>query len=440
MGNIIVVLGYGKSTQAAIGVLHRQYDATICVYDEAQNGELDILNATQINTIDEVPSEQVLFCLKSPGIAYSKSYVQYFIERDIPVYTDVELFLRKTPGKVIAITGTNGKTTVTTLVGDVLKQSFEDVRVCGNIGIPIAEVCEDADENTIFVAELSSFQLKGTEQFKPDISVLLNVADAHLDYHETEIDYEQSKAKIFANQDGDDIVLYNGDDAVVCGLVESAKATCLSIGHRDTDEIKLEMEKITFQNADLMYDCIKVPGEHNKFNVAVAFAIGVMCGVDGLKIEQAIRQFGGVKHRLQYVDTVGENHDVYNDSKSTNEYAVKTALRAFDKSMVWICGGYDRGIPYTDIVEEDIKHVTHMVIYGMMQPQFVAIAEQWNIPFTCVETFDTVFEQAMKVALPNDVILFSPGAASFDFFQNFEQRGDTFLNLVKKYQDERMSL
>lgn len=435
MNQAIIILGYGKSTQSAIQVLQKQYEAQIYIYDETEN-HLEIPETcTRVNKINEVPIKEVLFCLKSPGISYDKEYVKYLLDAKVEVYTDVELFLSSVKGKIIAITGTNGKTTVTTLVGNVLKQKFTDVRVCGNIGIPIAEVCQNAKDDTIFVVELSSFQLKGTKKFKPDISVLLNLSEAHLDYHETASDYEQSKANIFSRQNSEDILIYNADDIRVLDLVQSSNATGLAIGQDDTADICLKTDKIMFQGEMMYNEIIKVPGEHNRFNSAVAFAVGVLCGVKREGILRAISTFQGVKHRLQYVSTI-DKRMIYNDSKSTNEFAVKTALLAFHKPLIWICGGYDRKIPYDDISKDDLKYVKHMIIYGMMTPVFLEIAEKMGIPYTVVEQFDQILIHAMMYSVEKDTILFSPGAASYDMFNNFEQRGDAFLELVEEYQQK----
>lgn len=432
MNAAIVVLGYGKSTQAAIHKLHTQYSALIYIYDEGEQ-TLDLPNyCIQVKDMNEVPMKEVLFCLKSPGIPYTKGYVQVLLDHQIQIYTDVELFLSDVRGKIIAITGSNGKTTVTTLISEVLKQKFDDVRVCGNIGIPIAEVYQESNENTIFVVEVSSFQLKGVTTFKPDIAILLNLADSHLDYHGTLDDYTQAKAQIFSQQESDDILIYNSDDTRVVELIQAAQSTCLAVGHNSNADIMIESEMIRFHGQEMNKKIIKVPGAHNHFNSAIAFSVGVLCGVAQADILSAISKFSGVKHRLQYVDTIN-GRMVYNDSKSTNEFSIKTALSAFNRSLVWICGGYDRGIPYTHITTDDITCVKHMVIYGMMTPKFLEIAQTFHIPHTVVNHFEEVFDIAMQEAISEETILFSPGAASYDVFSNFEQRGDAFLSLVDRY-------
>lgn len=433
MRNIILVLGYGKSTKSAIDLLKTQYDADIYVFDEAMSAEIvKAPEITHIQTIDEVPMSQVLFCLKSPGIAYTKPYVEKIAKAGIDILTDVELFLSDTKGKVIAITGTNGKTTVTTLVGDVLKQQYSDVRVCGNIGIPIAEVCTDSTPDTLFVVELSSFQLKGTKNFKPDIAIVLNIADAHLDYHQTEADYVQSKAQIFARQDENDILIYNIDDQVVSSMVTQSKARKIGVGLSEKAEVLLSVQKIVFDNHVFNRENINVPGLHNCYNVAYAYAIGILHNISDENIVKAVGQFHGVKHRLQFVEKI-DGISIYNDSKSTNESAVITALKAFDGPTVWICGGYDRKIPYTHIRQVDVQNVKYMIIYGQMRHVFEAIAKQHNIEYTVVDAFSDILSEAMKHTVANGVVLFSPGAASYDLFQNFEQRGDAFLQLVNEY-------
>lgn len=433
MKKTILILGYGKSTQSAIDVLQKNVDADICVFDEMQKDALELpIGVSAVTDVFELAPEDIFFCLKSPGIAYTKDYVQYLSKNNVEIVTDVEYFLSNVEGTIVAITGTNGKTTVTTLIGEVLKTTHSDVRVCGNIGVPIAEVCENATKETIFVVELSSFQLKGTSNFKPDIAVVLNIADAHLDYHQTKDDYIDSKAKVFANQTADDILLYNGDDAIVKAMATRAKSCQLAIGQENSCDVQINESAITFEKQTLNIEVIKVPGIHNRYNVAYAYAVGVLLGVSQANIEQAIQQFTGVKHRLQYVRSIDDIR-VYNDSKSTNEYAVQTALSAFDKPLVWICGGYDRHIPYNDISERDLRFVKKMVIYGQMQNTYIEIAKRYAVDYVVCEKFDQLFETAMLDAKKGDVVLFSPGAASYDMFQNFEQRGDAFLTLVENY-------
>lgn len=429
----ILILGYGKSTQSAISVLQKNADADICVFDELQKDEMNLpQGVTQIQSVESLNTNELLFCLKSPGIAYTKDYVQHLLKKNVEIVTDVELFLSEVEGTIVAITGTNGKTTVTTLIGEVLKTEHKDVRVCGNIGIPIAEVCANSTKETIFVVELSSFQLKGTKRFKPDIAIMLNIADAHLDYHQTKEDYMASKARIFSNQTADDILIYNGDDKHLTELVAKARSCQLALGQKKECDIYINEKNIVFEKQELDIDVIKVPGVHNRYNVAYAYAVGVLLGVSQSHIEQAVQQFSGVKHRLQYVTSINDIR-IYNDSKSTNEYAVQTALSAFDKPLVWICGGYDRHIPYNDINEEDLKFVKKMVIYGQMEKIYTEIAQRYQVEYIVCEKFEQLFETAMLDAQKGEIVLFSPGAASNDLFQNFEQRGDAFLSLVENY-------
>lgn len=430
MKDIILILGFGKSTQTAITVLQKQYTAEIWVYDESLNkDEANHEGVRFISAFNEIPLQRVVFCLKSPGIPYTKEYVRELERQNIELLTDVELFLTKTPGKVIAITGTNGKTTVTTMVGEVLKQKYQDVRVCGNIGIPIAEVCENATAQTLFVVELSSFQLKGTKQFKPDVALVLNMSDAHLDYHETFEDYQKSKQAIFSRQNDEDILLYNGDDEVVAEMAAHGKANCLQVGQSPDADVAIKRTEIVFCNQHFPLEAIHVPGIHNQYNAAFAFAIGSLFDVSLDEMIEALSTFSGVRHRLQYVGT-DDGIKMYNDSKSTNEIAVKTALQAFKTPTIWLCGGYDRKIPYQNITEADVKNVKQMVVFGEMADTYRAVAEKWGIPYAVEMTFSELLKTAMKYAEKGDTILFSPGAASYDQFQNFEQRGDAFIELV----------
>jgi len=335
---------------------------------------------------------------------------------------------------IIAITGSNGKTTTTTLIGDMLKNSEKTPIVAGNIGTVFSEVAAESTEKDILVAELSSFQLMGTERFKPQISVFLNLFEAHLDYHGSIDEYGKAKAKITENQDSSDYVIYNADDERVSHLMNKSKAQHIpfSVTKKYDGGVYVEDGALYFQDQKVIdLSEIVLPGKHNLSNIMAAVAASLLAGATLKQIHQVLTSFPGVKHRLQYVGEF-KGRRFYNDSKATNILATNAALSAFEQPVILLAGGLDRGNSFDDLLPS-LKNVKAIVTFGQTADKLAETAEQAGIEtIKRADNVEDAVPLAYSLSSEEDVILLSPACASWDQYKTFEQRGDMFINSVHK--------
>lgn len=440
-GKNILIVGLAKSGFAAAKLLH-SFGANVAVNDRQPregNAEAEMLEQIGIsvecgghplNLLDG----DIDFLVKNPGIPYENPLISEAVKRNIPVYTEVEIAGLVSEASIIAITGSNGKTTTTTLIGEMLKNSDKTPVVAGNIGTVFSEVAAKSTSQEILVAELSSFQLMGTEKFKPQISVFLNLFEAHLDYHGSLEEYGKAKAKITENQDENDFVIYNADDERVSDLMKLSKAKHIPFS------VKKQFKKGAYIQEDVLYfqdrkiielKDIVLPGEHNLSNIMAAVAASMLAGATIEQIGKVLTTFAGVTHRLQYVGEV-EGRRFYNDSKATNILATKAALSAFEKDVILLAGGLDRGNSFDDLIPS-LKNVKVLVTFGQTAEKMADAGRQAGIE--TIKRADNV-EEAVPVAYSHskdgDVILLSPACASWDQYKTFEQRGDMFINSVHK--------
>jgi len=380
------------------------------------------------------PSETLLdacdVIIKNPGIPYTNRLLQQADERGIPVLTEIALLPYMIDVPIIAITGSNGKTTTTTLTEQMLAHSQQSVVAAGNIGHVATEVSYELHKN-ILVLELSSFQLMGSGSFKPKVSVLLNLFEAHLDYHGDFEAYKEAKAHIFKNQQSDDYLVYNADNADVASLVKTASATTIPFsrkkilpegGYIKDDALFFKDEKII----DIVD--IKLVGVHNLENILASSVSALLLGATIEGIRQVLTTFTGVKHRLQFVEEIGGVR-FYNDSKATNILATVTALQAFDAPVRLIAGGLDRGNGFDELLPY-LDHVVGVYVYGETKDKLQATMMKKNIPTVAGESLVEMTKRAAADAKAGEVVLLSPACASWDQFKNFEIRGDIFINTV----------
>ncbi|SDJ03574.1 UDP-N-acetylmuramoyl-L-alanine--D-glutamate ligase [Salimicrobium halophilum] len=370
--------------------------------------------------------------VKNPGIPYENELIAEAVERGITVVTEVELTAYLHEGPVIGITGSNGKTTTTTLVHRILEADNRRVHVAGNIGEVACEVAQRTDDSDIMVIELSSFQLLGIEKFRADVAVWLNLFDSHLDYHKTRENYQAAKANILNNQSDEDCFVYNADDR----LVESYKTKTQAKGvpfslYQDKngawadDSFIYYKEEIVAERGEIV-----LVGEHNIQNCLAAVAACKCLGVSNEAVQAVLYEFAGVSHRLQYVDKKYERF-FYNDSKATNIRATSHALQAFPEPVVLLAGGLDRGNAFDELIPY-LPKVKHFVLFGETAGKLEALARDSDIPFVSVETMEDAVEAAYRVSLKGDVILLSPACASWDQYRTFEERGNKFIAAVHK--------
>lgn len=436
----ILVLGLAKSGTAVAKLLLNQ-DKQVRINDMKTEENDPILEELRCLGADVVVGSHPLSVLdgidivvKNPGIPYENPIIVEATERDIPVITEVEIAYRLAGDSIIGITGSNGKTTTTTLITKMLEESKRLVKVAGNIGVVASEVAETLDNDETLVLELSSFQLQGTEKFQPHIAVLLNIFEAHIDYHKTFDNYKQAKFNIFKNQTKDDYLVYNADDAIITTEVKNAKSTLVpfSIKNKVENGAWLDDEFIYFKNEKVISrkDIVLV-GDHNLENILAAVAAVKLKGATNQGIRKVLTTFQGVRHRLQFVDNV-HGRLFYNDSKATNILATQKALSSFDKPVILLAGGLDRGNGFDDLASY-LKNVKAMVLFGQTKEKLRILAEENGISTILqAEDVNEAVLKAFEISNEKDVILLSPACASWDQYRTFEERGDMFIQAVHK--------
>ena len=440
----VLVIGLAKSGVAVAKLLLHQ-GAMVTVNDRIpleENPDAKSLIEEGIRVLAgshpvDLLEEHFDFVVKNPGIPYHNCMVEAAIKKGIPVYTEVEIAYQLLEGLIIGITGSNGKTTTTTLASLMLKESFpeREVYAAGNIGIPLSQLAEQSTKEDIYVSELSSFQLMGIEQFKPKIACIVNIFSAHLDYHVTREEYIKAKLQLTKNQTKDDYLVYNADYPELMTLIEGhTKATLVPFSRKTVLEFGacVEGDAICFNGQKVMsVSTIQVPGAQNVENVLAAVVIAKLAGATNEGIQKAVQNFHGVKHRTQFVKEVNKRR-FYNDSKATNIVATQTALRSFtNQSVILIAGGLDRGNGFDELVP-DLTAVSGIVLYGETKEKLQEAAKVAGVPvIEVVNTLEEATRKAYDISKEDDIILLSPACASWDQFKNFEIRGDEFIQVVE---------
>ena len=440
----VLVIGLAKSGVAVAKLLLHQ-GAMVTVNDRIpleENSDAKSLIEEGIRVLAgshpvDLLEEHFDFVVKNPGIPYHNCMVEAAMKKGIPVYTEVEIAYQLLEGLLIGITGSNGKTTTTTLASLMLKESFpeREVFAAGNIGIPLSQLAEQSTKEDIYVSELSSFQLMGIDQFKPKIACIVNIFSAHLDYHGTREEYIKAKLQLTKNQTKDDYLVYNADYPELITLIEGhTKATLVPFSRKTVLEYGacVEGDYICFNGEKVIpVSTIQVPGTQNVENVLAAVAISKLAGASNEGIQKAVQNFHGVKHRTQFVKEVNKRR-FYNDSKATNIIATQTALRSFtNQSVVLIAGGLDRGNGFDELVP-DLKAVSGIVLYGETKEKLQEAAKVAGVPvIEVVNTLEEATKKAYAISKEDDIILLSPACASWDQFKSFEIRGDEFIQVVE---------
>ncbi|OEF99525.1 UDP-N-acetylmuramoylalanine--D-glutamate ligase [Vulcanibacillus modesticaldus] len=445
----IIVLGLAKSGTTIAKILHR-FGADVTVNDakpEDKCPEKKELEKLGIKVIcgrhpEDLIDENVDLVVKNPGIPYSNILIEKAVRLNIPVITEVEIASKISKAPIIGITGSNGKTTTTTLIGEIIKKAGLAPIVAGNIGTVLSEEALLAKEEQVLVAELSSFQLKGTINFRPHIAVLLNIYPAHLDYHQSIEDYIDSKSKLFCNQNAEDYAVLNAECETCINLKSKIKSQIYLFSTKSKVEkgAYIEGGKIfwvdgTKQVEILSLSEIFLKGAHLE-NVLAAIVATRLYGVDFEAIRYVLRNFKGVEHRLEYVLTTNNNIIFYNDSKATNPQATITALSAFEQSVILIAGGLDRGISFEELIEPFKKGVKFLITFGQTAEKLKEIGRIAGID-QCfvVDNVNEAVKSAYSLANNGDIVLLSPACASWDMFTSFEERGRMFKEAVHKYKN-----
>ncbi len=438
----VLVLGLAKSGFTAARLLHK-LGAFVTVNDSKpfeENPEAQELLNLGVTVIcgrhpEDLLEEGFELVIKNPGIPYRNPLIQKALEKDIPVWTEIELAYRISEAPFIGITGSNGKTTTTTLLFHMLNQDGKAPLIAGNIGTVASGVAEKATAENVVVTELSSFQLKGTKQFRPHVSIIINLYEAHLDYHGSLDDYLGSKKKITENQTSDDYFIYNADQKILANHASTVAAQPIpfTLQGRTEESISADREFIYWQGEPLIErKRIMLAGEHNLENILAATAAALLWGSTKETIIRVLTSFTGVKHRSQYVGE-WQGRRFYNDSKATNALATKSALEAFDDRIILLAGGLDRQHSLEEM-RPFMDRVKVLVTFGETAGRFSEFAETCNVP-TIVQAglMDDAVEKAIGLSASGDTILLSPACASWDQYESFEIRGDAFIDAVQKH-------
>ncbi|MBQ3518221.1 MAG: UDP-N-acetylmuramoyl-L-alanine--D-glutamate ligase [Clostridia bacterium] len=440
-GRKVLVIGLARSGLAAIDLLHK-LGADITLSEMREEGaikEAADLRAKGVRIVgqtDDVFEENYDLVIKNPGIPSSKPFVKTLRARGIPVITEIELaFMVAKPQHYLAVTGTNGKTTTATLLGEIIKAAYPDkTHVTGNIGIPLCRTVLDynllENEGHYIVLEISNFQLVDIVQFHPQAAVILNLTPDHVDVMGSLQNYYESKTRVYRRMTEDELFIRNVDDADVtdyCGMYPvPCKTLDMSLASKDAFYHLADGRMWAGDEEIMPLDEIKIVGMHNVQNCMAAAALARAAGVSNEIIRRVISAFKGVEHRIEFVR---ELHGVryYNDSKGTNPDATITALKAFTQPVILLVGGFEKGLAM-DEVKKYIGNVKKVIGFGACGARLVK--ELVGTGGIVVATMDEALQQAHSIAQTGDVVLLSPTTSSFDQFSCYEQRGEIFVKLV----------
>lgn len=445
-GKKVLVLGLAKSGMAAILLLHK-HQAQITLSETKPLDKLEHqaeLEAMGVRLIcGELPralfEEEFDFVIKNPGIKYTEWFILRLQERNIPIYTEIELAYQLAPHHhYLAVTGTNGKTTTVTLIYEILKAAFgKKAHFAGNIGVPLCEVVYkhqlETEENHYIVLEMSNFQLLNIEQFRPEVSTIINLTPDHLDYMRNLDEYYASKTNIYMNQENQNVYINNLDDQNIQDYMAKYKphGQVVSLSMQHQADYHLENEMIMYHDKMIMPTSdIQMVGRQNIQNVMIAIAMCEMVGVKRQVIVQTVKDFPGVEHRVEFVREVN-GVKYYNDSKGTNTDATIVAIQSFTCPIILLVGGKEKNLSMATL-KKNLSNVKQVIGYGDCGKRLVddLVGEKGIV----VVTMDEALQEARKIAVEGDVVLLSPTTSSFDQFSSFEERGHYFKTLVQRLQ------
>lgn len=442
-GKNVLVLGLAKSGYQAAKLLHT-LGAEVTVNDakELENdNEAQELQTLGIKVISgghpaNLMEDSFDLVVKNPGIPYDNPVIQKALKQKLPVITEVEVAASVMEASIIGVTGTNGKTTTTSIIHEMLNQKrvSGSAYAIGNIGVPASQLALSLKSDDDAVIELSSFQLMGTPTLKPNIAVLTNLYSAHLDYHGSQEAYEEAKMNIMRNQTSEDVTIYNKDQPHLERLVkENSNAQLLPFSRKEYLENGTSVKEgnIYFKGEVVAKASdIFIQGFHNLENMLAAISVAKLKGVSNEIIQEVMRQFHGVKHRTQFIGEY-KGRIFYNDSKATNIEATENALAGFDQPVILLAGGLDRGNSFDSLLPDLKEHVKALITFGETADLMVKVAKKAGITqIKKVEDVTEAVPAAYAMSAVDDIILLSPAAASWDQYDNFEIRGDIFIEAV----------
>lgn len=438
-GKKTLVVGLGKSGVAAAEFL-RTRGAHVTANDAQPEEKIAVASRLKEQGIEVVAGshsislfENADLIVASPGVPLALESFQKAKAAGVPIVSEIELAARFLKGRLIGITGSNGKTTTTTLIGEVLKNAGLPTQVGGNIGTPLISLVETSHEDGLTVIELSSFQLEAVEALHLFAAVLLNITPDHLDRYDSMDDYAAAKANIFRNQTPEDLAVLNADDARVATMNTKAHKTFFSCKCELDEGIFLRGEDVIsrangVERTLISRSEIGIRGAHNLENVMATLAVGLACGASPDSMRETIRNFKGVEHRLEFVAEIN-GVKFYNDSKATNVDSTIKALEAFDKGVIVILGGKDKGGDYAPLVPLIQSRCDHVILIGSAANKIASALENTK-PLHRAATMPDAVKLGSALAKTGDVVLLAPACASFDMFDNYEHRGRVFKEAV----------
>lgn len=437
-----LIVGMSKSGIAACELLLKK-GAKCFVYDDAETEEVvsaeKALSEKGVTVVYESETDELLkditVVVLSPGVPIDHRIPIRAKKLGKRIIGELELASEFCLSPVVAVTGTNGKTTTCTMIDDVLKSGGLNSVLCGNVGVPFCSVLDKLAENSIVVAEVSSFQLETVSRFAPHVAVVTNISPDHLSRHYNMENYVYLKSRILANLRESEYAVLNYDDEIVRGFAEKTKGKVVYFSVRsEVNGAYLSDGKIFYKGkfvSDL--NTLPVSGEHNVLNLLATVCVAEILGMSEDAICEGVRTFKGVKHRIQYIKTAN-GIDYFNDSKATNADATIKAIESMTKPTVLILGGKDKGLDFGELFSK-IKNsiVKDVVLTGESAPRLFETAEREGYGNVSVaREFSVAIKLASVIANPGDVVLLSPACSSFDCFSNYEERGDEFINIVDK--------
>lgn len=438
----IFILGMARSGYEVAKLLAKNNNILITDMKKQEEEKVNELKNIGVNVVITNDPIDLLdntydYLIKNPGIKLNHPCVEKCIELKIPVINEVEVAYHLLPKDVtiIGVTGSNGKTTTTTLIYEFLHQAKYNVHLGGNIGIPLSALVKDVKEKDILVLEISGHQLHDMYDFKTNISVITNLTEVHTDHFKTYENYKNNKAKIFNNHTSKDIAILNLENKDVLEKTKDIKSKKLYFSSKQQADAYIKDNALYYKNEKIIdISDIKIKGIHNLENIMCAIIATKELNINTIDIQKVLKTFTGVEHRIEFVDKIN-NREFYNDSKSTNVKSTQVALKSFNSPVILLLGGLDRNLPF-DGLKDYLTHVKTVICYGETKDKIKECMDKLNIKCIKVENLIEATNTSYQISEEKDTILLSPACASWDQFKDFEERGKTFKQLVEKIKEE----
>jgi UDP-N-acetylmuramoylalanine--D-glutamate ligase len=449
-GKEVLVVGSGISGIAACGLLKDEHANIVLLEGNQDAREEDIRKKSEAFQdieiiVGELPQDKIAtldMAILSPGVPTDLPFICAMRDAGVVILGEIELAYQLSKGKIIAITGTNGKTTTTALVGEIMSNYYQDVKVVGNIGIPYTSVARETTDDTVVVAEISSFQLETTQEFMPEVSAILNITPDHLNRHHTMECYIEVKESITKNQTKEQTCVLNYEDEVLraFGQKVHTKVVFFSSKHKLENGFYLDGDDICYAIDGKVETVVNINdlnllGKHNYENVMAATAMAVSFGVPMDKIKEVLVRFQSVEHRIEYV-TEKRGIRFYNDSKGTNTDAAIQGIRAMNRKTCLIGGGYDKQSEYDEWIEAFDGKVKKLVLIGATKEKIAECANKHGFTdYVFADSLKAAVDICYETAINGDAVLLSPACASWDMFKSYEERGQIFKDLVRELKE-----